>query len=53
MHNQSSALALGEHINLVASFCGVRLRAYASIHKWLGRVVIAEGLIHLVTAISS
>jgi hypothetical protein len=40
-------------MNLVASFCGVRLRAYASMHEWLGRVVIAEGLIHLVAAISS
>jgi hypothetical protein len=46
-------LALGEHMNLVASFCGVRLRAYASMHEWLGRVVMAEGLIHSVAAISS
>ena len=46
-------LALGEHMNLVASFCGVRLSAYVSIHEWLGRVVMAEGLIHSVAAISS
>ncbi|PVH68072.1 hypothetical protein DL98DRAFT_395368, partial [Cadophora sp. DSE1049] len=46
-------LALGEHMNLVASFCGVRLSAYASMHKWLGRVVMAEGLIHSAAAISS
>lgn len=46
-------LALGEHMNFVASFCGVRLSAYASLHEWLGRVVIAEGLIHSVAAISS
>jgi hypothetical protein len=26
-------LALGEHINLVASFCGVKLKAYANMHK--------------------
>ena len=46
-------LVLGERINLVASFCGVRLRTYTSIHEWLGAVVIAEGLIHSVTALSS
>jgi hypothetical protein len=46
-------LALGEHMNLVANFCGVRLKAYASMHEWLGRVVIAKGLIHLMAAISS
>ncbi|KAM0132883.1 hypothetical protein ACHAP3_006172 [Botrytis cinerea] len=46
-------LALGEHMNLVASFCGVRLSAYASTHEWLGRVVMAEGLIHSAAAISS
>ena len=26
-------LALGEHMNLVANFCGVRLRAYTSIYE--------------------
>ncbi|KAH8650328.1 hypothetical protein BGZ60DRAFT_389188 [Tricladium varicosporioides] len=46
-------LALGEHMNLLASFLGVRLSAYASMHEWLGRVVMAEGLIHSVAAISS
>jgi len=46
-------LALGEYMNLVANFCGVRLRAYASMHEWLGRVVLAKGLIYLVAAISS
>jgi hypothetical protein len=46
-------LALGEHMNLMANFCGVRLRAYATIHKWLKRVIMAKGLIHLVTAIFS
>lgn len=44
---------LREHINLVANFYKVKLKAYTSMHKWLRRVVIAKGLIYLVAAISS
>jgi H+/Cl- antiporter ClcA len=47
------SLALGEYMNLVASFCRVKLKAYANMHEWLRKVVIAKGLIYLVVAISS
>ncbi|OCL05849.1 hypothetical protein AOQ84DRAFT_379187 [Glonium stellatum] len=39
-------LSLGAHMNLIASCCGISLGANARIHRWLGRVAIAEGLIH-------
>ena len=46
-------LALREYINLVARFYGVKLNVYASIYKWLKRVVIVKGLIYLIAALSS
>jgi len=46
-------LALREYINLVARFYGVKLNVYASIYKWLKRVVIIKGLIYLIAALSS
>jgi hypothetical protein len=46
-------LALGERINPMASIFRVRLSASASIHKWLGSVVIAKGLVYIVAALSS
>jgi hypothetical protein len=39
-------LALGAQMNLIANRCGIRLSAYARIHRWLGRIAIIEGLIH-------
>jgi hypothetical protein len=41
-------LALGEHMNMVANWCGLSLGAYARIHEWLGVVVLVEALVHTV-----
>jgi hypothetical protein len=46
-------LALGERMNPMASIFRVKLSASASIHEWLGSVVIAEGLVHIAAALSS
>jgi hypothetical protein len=46
-------LALKECINLIASIFKVRLSAFASMHEWLGSVVIAKGLVYIVIALSS
>lgn len=46
-------LALGEHMNMVASWCGLSLGAYARIHEWLGIVVIVEGLVHTAAGAAS
>jgi hypothetical protein len=46
-------LALRERINLMASIFSVRLSAFASMHKWLGSVVVTEGLVHIAAALSS
>lgn len=46
-------LALGERINPIASIFRVRLSASTSIHKWLGSVVIAKGLVYITAALSS
>jgi hypothetical protein len=46
-------LALGERMNPIASIFRVRLSASASVHEWLGSVVIAEGLVHIAAALSS
>jgi predicted ferric reductase len=46
-------LALGERMNPLASISRVRLGASASMHEWLGSVVIAEGLVHTAAAMSS
>ncbi|KAH8653957.1 hypothetical protein BGZ60DRAFT_386823 [Tricladium varicosporioides] len=46
-------LVLGERMNPIANICRVRLGTSASMHEWLGSVVIAEGLVHTVAAISS
>jgi hypothetical protein len=45
-------LSLGAHMNLIASYCGISLGAYASIHRWLGWVAIVEGLVHTIAAVS-
>ena len=41
-------LALGEHMNIVTSWCGLSLGTYARMHQWLGIVAIVEGLVHTV-----
>jgi len=46
-------LALRERINLIASIFKVRLSAFASMHEWLGSVVIAKGLVYITAALSS
>jgi len=46
-------LALGEHMNMVASWCRLLLRTYARIHEWLGIVAIVEGLVHTVAGVAS
>ena len=46
-------LALGEHMNFVTNYYRVSLRAYIYIYKWLGRVAILEGLVHIVAALLS
>jgi hypothetical protein len=46
-------LALRERINPIASIFRVRLSASASIHEWLGSVVMAKGLVHIAAALSS
>jgi hypothetical protein len=46
-------LALGEHMNMVASWCGLSLGAYARIHEWLGIVAIVEGLVHTAAGVAS
>jgi hypothetical protein len=43
-------LALGAQMNIIASYCGIKLSTYSRIHRWLGRVTIFEGLIHVAVA---
>lgn len=45
-------LSLGATMNFIISLCGISLPAYAKIHRWLGRVAIVEGLIHVAAAAS-
>lgn len=46
-------LALGARMNIIASRCGVKLSSYSRAHRWLGRVVIIESLVHTAVALSS
>jgi hypothetical protein len=46
-------LALGGHMNMVASWCGLSLGAFARIHEWLGIVALVEGLVHTVAGAAS
>jgi hypothetical protein len=46
-------LALGEHMNMFASWCGLSLGAYARIHEWLGIVAIVEALVHTAAGAAS
>ncbi len=43
-------LFLGGHMNWIISRCGVRFESYSRIHRWLGRVSIAEGILHAIIA---
>jgi hypothetical protein len=43
-------LFLGGQMNIIASRCGVSLGVYTRMHRWLGRVAIAEGILHFTTA---
>lgn len=45
-------LFLGGQINAISSHCGIGLKTYTRIHRWLGRVAIVEGLIHVIVTIS-
>lgn len=45
-------LFLGGQINSVANAVGLRLRAYSRLHRWLGRVAVVEGLIHMIAAVT-
>jgi hypothetical protein len=46
-------LALGEHMNMVTSWCGLSLGAYARMHEWLGIVALVEGLVHTAAGAAS
>jgi hypothetical protein len=46
-------LALGSHMNSVVSCCGLGYEAYSAIHRWIGRVVVIEGVIHTILAVVS
>lgn len=45
-------LFLGGQMNIIASRCGIGLRAYIRIHRWLGAVAIAEGLLHAIMSMA-
>ncbi|CAK7237495.1 hypothetical protein SBRCBS47491_009996, partial [Sporothrix bragantina] len=44
-------LFLGSQMNSVANVLGLRLRAYSRMHRWLGRVAVVEGLVHMIAAV--
>jgi hypothetical protein len=46
-------LALGGHMNSIVSSCGLGYEAYNAIHRWIGRVAVIEGVIHVILAIVS
>jgi len=43
-------LFLGGHMNWVVSRCGISFESYSCVHRWLGRVSIAEGILHAIIA---
>ncbi|KAH6883860.1 ferric reductase transmembrane component 3 [Thelonectria olida] len=45
-------LFLGGQMNIIASHCGLSLRAYTRLHRWLGSVAIVEGLLHVIVSVS-
>jgi hypothetical protein len=46
-------LALGSHMNSIVSSCGLGYEAYNAIHRWMGRVAVIEGVIHVILAVVS
>ena len=46
-------LALGSHMNSVVSCCGLGPEAYNAIHRWIRRVAVVEGVIHMILAVVS
>ncbi|KAH9905233.1 ferric reductase transmembrane component 3 [Xylariomycetidae sp. FL2044] len=45
-------LFLGGQMNIIASRCGISLRTYTGMHRWLGRTAILDGLLHAVVALA-
>ena len=45
-------LSGGAHMNFLANACGIRLDVYGRIHRWLGRIAVVEGLVHVIAAVS-
>jgi hypothetical protein len=46
-------LCIGSHPNLVADYCGLGLESMNCMHRWIGRVVFLEGLLHTLLAVTS
>ncbi|TVY90169.1 hypothetical protein LAWI1_G005273 [Lachnellula willkommii] len=46
-------LALGSHMNSVVSCYGLEYDAYNATHRWMGRVAVIEGVIHVILAMVS
>ena len=46
-------LALGSHMNSIVSSYGLGYEAYNAIHRWIGRVAMIEGVIHVILAVVS
>lgn len=44
---------LGGRLNIVLNQCGIGLKAYTRMHRWLGRVAIVQGLIHVIAALAN
>lgn len=45
-------LSLGGHLNPIADFCGIDLKSYVKLHRWLGWVAVIEALIHTTVTVS-
>lgn len=46
-------LAMGGHMNILVDRCRIGLRTYQRLHRWIGRVVILQGLAHSTIALFS
>ncbi|KAF2182632.1 hypothetical protein K469DRAFT_669639 [Zopfia rhizophila CBS 207.26] len=46
-------LFFGGRINTIGSFSGIKYEAYARIHRWIGRIAIAECIVHSTLAAAS
>ncbi|EGY18672.1 FAD-binding domain-containing protein [Verticillium dahliae VdLs.17] len=46
-------LFLGTQMNVIASGCGLSLRALVALHRWLGIMAIVQGLTHTAVALST